>query len=60
MDQLPPHRQRARQPVEPRSQRYRHHPLRYPQHCIALLPLIGSRDQTSKTAPFRRRFRLLR
>nr|WP_244563652.1 hypothetical protein [Ensifer aridi] len=27
MDQLPPYRCRARQPVQPRSQRYRHHPL---------------------------------
>nr|WP_291156160.1 hypothetical protein [Ensifer sp. SSB1] len=42
MDQLPPHRQRARQPVEPRSQRHRHHPLRHPQHCGSFLPLIST------------------
>nr|WP_234710653.1 hypothetical protein [Sinorhizobium arboris] len=42
MDQLPPHRCRAGQPFEPRSERYRHHPLRHPQHRGPLLPLTGS------------------
>ncbi|MDK1492274.1 hypothetical protein QN219_19740 [Sinorhizobium sp. 7-81] len=51
MDELPPHRCRARQPLEPRAQRYRHYPLRYPQHCGSFLPLIGTNIQTSKTAP---------
>nr|WP_234879268.1 hypothetical protein [Sinorhizobium americanum] len=51
MDQLPPHCRRTRRPFEPRPERYRHHPLRYPQHCGPLLPLIGTKPRTSKTAP---------
>nr|WP_245181855.1 hypothetical protein [Sinorhizobium mexicanum] len=51
MDQLSPHRCRARRSLQPRAQRYRHHPLRYPQHRGPFLPLIGTNIQTSKTAP---------
>nr|WP_246735702.1 hypothetical protein [Agrobacterium sp. a22-2] len=40
MDQLPPHDVRARQPVQPGPVRYRHHPLRHPQHCHSFFPLI--------------------
>nr|WP_234828112.1 hypothetical protein [Sinorhizobium fredii] len=46
MDQLPPHCRRTRRPVEPRPERYRHHPLRHPQHCGPLLPLIGTKPET--------------
>ncbi|MDI7863932.1 hypothetical protein MRS76_18420 [Rhizobiaceae bacterium n13] len=52
MDQLPPHAQRTRQPVQPGTVGYRHHPLRYPQHCFPLLPLIAkAAGRSAKTAP---------
>nr|WP_275791091.1 hypothetical protein [Rhizobium gei] len=35
MDQLPPHRCRTRQPLEPRPFGYRDHPFRDPQHRFA-------------------------
>nr|WP_242223847.1 hypothetical protein [Shinella zoogloeoides] len=39
MDVLPPHHERARQPVEPHALGHRPDPLRHPRHRFALVPL---------------------
>nr|WP_255647598.1 hypothetical protein [Ensifer sp. IC4062] len=57
MDQLSPHRCRARQSLQPRAERYRHHPLRYPQHCGPFLPLIEATIQDIQDGAWWRRFR---
>nr|WP_250954501.1 hypothetical protein [Rhizobium sp. CG5] len=51
MDQLPPHDVRTGQPVQPGPVGYRHHPLRHPQHCHSLFPLIPAvRSEFVETA----------
>ncbi|MDX6000521.1 hypothetical protein QA638_09125 [Rhizobium leguminosarum] len=42
MAQLPSYAQRTRRPFQPDPVRYRRQPLRHPQYCIPLVPLIAS------------------
>ncbi|UIK13063.1 hypothetical protein LZK80_11190 [Rhizobium leguminosarum] len=54
MAQLPSYAQRTRRPFQPDPVRYRRQPLRHPQYCIPLVPLIAStmlQDGATK-APF--------